>query len=1287
MALADVRLSLLAFPQRWRPGVIDARVLLLPTGDPTTAPGFGLPAFAGTDWALRATLLPGPDSLLGPVPGSPARQQRSVIAAAPPGAAALFEALRVEFAPSVPAPLAQRRARVNGAAIRKELPESYRRAFAFERAAPGTTTGNEFGCALRETVPALPGDPKPADPLTWGAVLSFALRQPLLARALGLLHDFSFALQPDDALADGGWLYLELDPAGPTPPPGGDLVRSYAARLPALQPADDERALFAAVLLPVGLTSGSDYDAALAEAALYDDGFAKIVHAEQARSADATSSGHHELRPATDAGVDLGWDDEQVTRWLNRQLQAMQRRLDPAAPPAAEAPLGVAGYRVDVRDPGDGLPGAWESLCRAFSIDGEGQTAPLRFPPQQGLFEAQFDDELAVEPTPLRSRHASTLATWLPRHFARWQDGSLVVNDDTLFRLAGATPRDADGQPLAVPPPLYGARLPQLRLRYGRAYEFRCRCVDLTGGGPQAGDTAVNPAPHPVAPLRFLRHLSPKSLRLESDVARPAPGEATPAVAAVQAVSLFRPLIGYPEMVFAGVDDPGTIAQLLAGADAARAAGTAVGVLDPDVDRVRVVVQVRLPAHDPGPEGAPRDGDWTELYRSEIALPPLDPAEPFGPGAPLQLALDYLDVPDLAAFAAPAPGAAVLPLPRARDLRLRFTPLCQERPDYYGSAEAREGLTVDLATRADAQAEDTLFVASADEAALNALWLQPGSDLLQRIADQLGLAADGLTLSARPGERVVFGASAALRHTLAPDAGAITFASSADLLGHWLAALQLELARDWTWDGLDEAGILVQRADAAAEALREVGRLRPPFSVTALALQGAGTPGVDRRARTRCVFLDAVDAQPPAGAFPQTPTPRWVLTPQLRALPPAAGDAQARTLAARLPVAVAPRQTPRLVAAGVALTPYAHDAAYASSAPRRKVLWFELDAPVADPNDALFARVLAYGPDPLLSGAITHQLLPVPDLPAGPASAFDLAAARLPTPPQPPALAVDPEPLRVIVPGQPEDSSGLAAMLPMEPAVAAPGGAGRHFIVPLPPGVEPDAPELFGFWTYELRIGHRDIWSTAQARFGAPLVVKGVQHPPPALRCSAQRVKTVPATPNAPARIVVAAPLAAAVFEDRRLVQPGAGDPRTRLWVLLYAQVVQADGASRRNLLIARALAQPRFEHDVAGALAAPARELVAVAQFDEAAVLQRLADLGLPAQTPLSVIAVELLPGDHLLQHTIPLGATALYVTTDLPDGVPDQPGGDPLGRELGSLASRRILRTSVLTPVAAAC
>ena len=58
-----------------------------------------------------------------------------------------------------------------------------------------------------------------------------------------------------------------------------------------------------------------------------------------------------------------------------------------------------------------------------------------------------------------------------------------------------------------------------------------------------------------------------------------------------------------------------------------------------------------------------------------------------------------------------------------------------------------------------------------------------------------------------------------------------------------------------------------------------------------------------------------------------------------------------------------------------------------------------------------------------------------------------------------------------------------------------------HFLLPLPPGIPDRAPELFGFYTYELRPGHAKGWSTAQGRFGSSLRVTGVQHPAPALTC------------------------------------------------------------------------------------------------------------------------------------------------------------------------------------------
>jgi hypothetical protein len=1298
MALTDIALSLLAFPQRIDGGVLHARVLLLPAFDPRTAFA-GLPKFSGTDWALRASILPGLDALIG-AGGSAAAQTRSFTAAAPADSGALFDALNTQFQPkpSLRTP-AQRASDLGGTRIRKFLPESYTSAFAFDRPSADTTVSNEFACALRGTEGGRGDDPKPPASLTWGAILSFVLRQPVLARALGLIHDFSIVLDPPELLADGGWLFVELDPAaGIVPAPGA--VRSYAARLPALA-ADARRALFGAVLIPTGLPSAGDYGAALLEAATYDDGFAKIVHAAQATTADATSSGHNELPPGTDAGLDIGWDDEQVATWLNRQLDCLRTRLGAAPTPGAksvEAPLGISGYRVDVRQldppPDDDN---WESLCRAFSVNAEGAPAPLQFPaaPAAAAFEEFFEGELSVEPVPVRSMHATDEAAWLPQHFARWQGGSLVVNDETLFQLSGTSPKDAKGNPLAVPPSVYHAPLPRVPLRYGREYELRCRLVDLTGGGPDDDhdDVPINPALQSAAKARFRRNVPPKSLRIESDVELPDPGKPTPSVSKVTTLDVRRPLLGYPEMTFAGIDSPAIINALIAQSAAAKLEGRAVGVSDPDVTHVHVSLQVRAPGNDPGPAGL-RDGAFREIYALEIELPAMDLADPLAPGAALHLTLEYVDVPDVAEMEPPVPGATVLPVPTARDVRIRLTPKCAAKPIYFGSESARTGLTSDVATRADPEDEANLSVAlRPGQTPLAAVLLQPGSGFLQRLADRFHLAADGLQLAARSGERVVFAASGALRHTLSPERDTLSFASEAELLGHWIAVIQLELARDWTWNGLTDYGFEVSRFDAPAEPPHVVGNVSLPFAVSKLATLGADDAGDDRRAHTRLVFLDTVAINPAPEAFPRKPTPTWRIEPRLRGFSAPQNAALARTDAMDLPIAVPPRQLPGVVSAGVALSPYEADEAYASTQARTKALWLELDAPLADPNDSLYARVLAYGPDPLLSGDITHRLIPAPDFALGATTWLDFIEKTLPTPAAPPPLAIDPEPMRVIVPLQPEDTSGLDAMVEMAEAFPSPGQTrSRFFRVPLPAGLDPDAPELFGFWTYEIRVGHKRLWSTAQARFGRPLVLQGVQHPPPTLKCTAVRLQSdKPLAPAAlAARVTVSAPHATAVFEGRALTNPSAGDPRTRLWILLYAQVTQADGASRRNVLLARALATPRLlEH---AKLATTVRDVMGTASFFEADIEQRLRALALPPDSPLSVIVVELFPGDQLLQRSQQILDHEVFFTVDIPDG-PSNPyssvslQSDPLGAELGGTNSRRILRCSPLTPVQASC
>jgi hypothetical protein len=1294
MALTDLRLSILAFPQRWDGAKIHARVLLLPTGDPLKTAN-GLPKFAGTTWKLRALVLPGLDAFWAAGAANSASAIHAPATLAPPAnAVSLFDALRDSF-PIVPTPVpatpayaaaqSARLSRLAGTRIKKELPESYTSAFPFDR--PDTDDallGNEFGCAVRSVDGGKESDPKPPNELSWGQVIAFALRQPLLARALGLLYDFDVPIADAASVKDGSWLFLTLDPAAPAQPVPAtpDTIKSYAARIPLLAPSAP-RGLFAAVLFPLGQTAQAGYDTALHEAAIYDDGFAKILHSFQPHTADAATSGHNELRPATDTGVDIGWDDEQIVIWHNRQIENARARLgDASLGQHVEAPLGVAGYRIDVRTP-ELADTAWHSLCEAFSADSHGNAANIVFPtpPAPAIFSKSFKGELTIEPAPVRNRHASDKAVWLPRYFARWQDGSLVVPDETHLKLTAGNAVDANGDPIKPQPSVYAASAPALKLRYGVQYEFRCRFADQTGGGPATNDKPANLAPAPITTRRFLRHVPPKAPRIETQPPRPDLG-AAPAFRKITQISVWRPQMGYPEFIFAGLDDPQIIKDLIARSAQAKKDGRSIGANDPDVESAHISVQVRAPVHDPGPAGK-RDGEFRDVYAVQRAFPAFDAAHPLDPGPALTLNLAYEDVPDIEKFAdtlAVTPSAAgdSLSIPRARDVRIRITPLCDNKANYYANDAVRRGITVDLTMRAGAKNEDDLFVANTLEKQLNAIFLQPASNFAALLAQQLDLDVSGLRFAPKKeaGQRVVFGASGALRHTLPADNGAITFATESELRNHWVVALMLELNRDWTWDGLEDRSFEISRVDHAGDTPRVIGQIDLRFAVNQLALAGSDEEFPDRRETTRLIFFDAVNPHPPQGKFPEILEPSWTVTPRLKGVD---GKPLARTLQARLPVAAAPHQTPHLASAGIAFSPFQRDEAYSETKPRRRALWLEFTEPIADKNDTLFARVLSYGPDPLLSGDISHILAPTPELLSNPISPIEFAKGSLPNPPPPPELAIDPEPIRVIVPNQAEDFSGLDAMVEMTKSVSS----DRHYLLPLPPGVAEDAPELFGFWTYEIRVGHKDIWSTAQARFGRPLRVTGVQHPAPALLCTAYRVNPAPGISPAADGIVVTAPHATAVFADRKLTHAAAGDPRTRIWVLLYGQVVQADGRAHRNILLQRAFARPQFDREDENGPRSDTRDIIGLAVFPRREVEQILADLAVPLDSPLSVIAVEVLPGGGMsLRKQKVIDAVTLYSNADL-----DTSDSDPLRADLGTERSHRILRTSPLTPVPPAC
>src|SRR5262249_44023154 len=124
---------------------------------------------------------------------------------------------------------------------------------------------------------------------------------------------------------------------------------------------------------------------------------------------------------------------------------------------------------------------------------------------------------------------------------------------------------------------------------------------------------------------------------------------------------------------------------------------------------------------------------------------------------------------------------------------------------------------------------------------------------LGRLAAALDLDATDIGLRGRPGQRLLFGCSALLRHALGPDGASLSFASLGDLTLTWLLPIRLELRRDWSWDGLDHVSISRDGVN--------VGRIEPSRSIGHEAAEGAPTD------RSTLIFLDAVDPKP-AGGFP-----------------------------------------------------------------------------------------------------------------------------------------------------------------------------------------------------------------------------------------------------------------------------------------------------------------------------------------------------------------------------------------------------------------------------------
>jgi hypothetical protein len=1210
----NVKLVVLPFLQRWEASSnqLTLRILLIPRDSflvPFVPDNLDSPAFfPNADLKFTAKYLAGlHDGLPEPERGD---KIGSITLPPSPSYATVFKSLVSTFKDKITtAPKRARNVNESPKSVRKHLPRSYRDATGYvSRPSDMFTTDNTYSCAMkhRRHQPLKKFEPKAFSP-SWGELIASILRIPDFAAVAGLIRSQSVTLD-SEFLVDGGYLWLEMDPQSRTAISVSDTsgVETYAARI---LPTTSSRDMFTPILFPVKshseLTGDIHFDDIFREHDDYADGWAKAVHCAQQKYVAMISEGATEGRPIKDIGVRLGWDDEQVTIWADRHLNpaSAQTGYD-------NFPHGIHGYRVDVFDT---KANDWFSLASASGQFGIGQT-PF----------GQIQQELGVEVHPTVSMDLIDQSTyWMPMFFTNWTQGSLVGPDERTMKLLGR-----HSPPPNVPAPSFpvvGKTDPRLQLRYGREYQFRVRLMDHTGGGPSLSAPTGALGPSPVCSLKFQRWIKPLAPRIVGEIPslQIEQGDET----AVDFIEVMRPLMFYPAVMYADYKHNGRDAttELLSMADEINNSpsdGTSVtepGLPDPDVDQIEITVVVETLAQDP----LGVDGDFMVLYTATRAFP----ADLHTPArVPLRwVPCDDVWDPDEGWLE----SKTHLAIPLARTVKLRITALCSNKPTpetpYFGADDVRRGPDIVFPLRKNAIDEPDLFVSNAVSHPINGFFLQPSLDCTGQLAAALGLRSKGTTLLAKEGKRVVFACTSSIMHVIGPDLGSLTFTSQPSLALQWIIVVRLTLRRDWSWDGFPPDAISLTRGT------KLITTFAPNRNVNHAAFAGHEPD----RSRTEICIIDVVDPKPAPGSLPTKLALQYKITSKFQGQT-AIVDGPTTELAIDLPVTTPPRQTPQLASVGLAMSPYVHDDNYSSTSERSKMLWLEFAAPLEDPQDRYFCRVLKYGPDQLLMGEYFLGL----SFPNGGVTGAP-AEALLTDGPEPP-IPIDPEPVRRIIPNQTADTAGLDAMQVLLPTTSP-----LHWMLPLPPGLTPSSLELFGFWTYEFRVGHwndfsapdnsQSRWSTAQGRFGPPLRVAGVQHPMPPLQCTVSRDGST---------ILVAAQSAQSVLDGRVLPKPKL--PLTQVWFMLYVQAAQMDGSGeRRNIMVART-------KGVDGKVGRPDVR----AAFGFKSYVPTLERYGLRENSPLSVLAVE------------------LYEQLDQVS--------DPLGGDLGR---QRILRTSRLVGIPSSC
>lgn len=1098
--------------------------------------------------------------------------------------------------------------------VKAYLPPSYQNAFNFTTPRhKNAVTDDSYHCAIR-AAKKVANFERSTDQVSWGKVFAYLLRQPLLARQAGMVYETRLTIEASH-FPNGGWLTIDLAPDSDYRDQLNTehrFIRRYAARIPELIPGNS-RQVFAPLQFPVLFKAQAsdpdpaplgNYDELFIEAAEYDDGYAKIVHCHQPPNRDLLVFENDGAHPVKDNGIFYGWDSEQLMIWYIRQMLAdpsgeLSGRLD--------APLGVFGYNIDVRETAE-PENSWESLNLVESRQALTLSSPVS--PGNPIQLGDFVGELPYQVYPVQVDGDKDKNYWLPMYFANWIGHSMVLPDSDAANIYQTTNVDVEEDQLnpgndtgtGVTGPaqnqlnqIYQAGPINTELRYGNNYEIRVRMQDMSGGGPGIETNPVNETASDIASCRFKRYISPNQPRILEMLAS---GNDDSIIVnndnavEVTELNIQRPKLGYPAVIFTDkYSDPvqRLIDQATLGIqevddtdpnlNAEHRVG--LGIADPDVDRLEITVEIATLKLDKLASVSGKD-DYIHLYTTFRSFPDIASDDDYE--AVLNIPIQYRDVRVLHSGAEvdlvndlnlvdDIDNLVELVLPTGRTARLTIRSVCEEKEDnqnYYGfinpgnkQLDNRFGEIFQIMAYSPSTDETGLLIQTPGVPEIQGIFMQPDvitaldgklttlllgkqetdqRNNVQQLADQLDLDSNQLTLSAPKGERVIFGCSSRIRHTLAPDHSSITFASKGDLINHWLCCISLTIDREWMWDALQNRSLVIRRSKRYTnEELPEsnnvvVGDLE---MVRTASFESLHNP---QRNASRIVFIDVVEPkkEKPDNAvepdFPDTIEVSYSLEVSFKTDHADQTD-PAETMELILPITTPPAQVPKIVSAGIALSPYVRNKTYSASESRKRHLWIEFEEPVKDPNDIYFARVLAVAPDQLISN-----------------NNLELLAA-----PEESVLPIDPEYIRIITKGATNNLAGLNAMQPMEKSTTS----DRHYILPLPPNLHANSDEMFGFFTYEFRLGHfRNpatgdmVWSTAQGRFGRRLRATGIQHPAPTLTCMPNRDNK---------KLWVTAPYAVAVHAGKNVT----ADPlRTELWALLYAQAKQADNRDYRNILL-----------------------------------------------------------------------------------------------------------------------